>query len=68
MGHKKMNRTYSASRHAAKVFEAKDKYHKDQAKLPIEKKIKILIELQKMVINIQNNSDNDKSKFIWKIK
>ncbi|MFO7891012.1 MAG: hypothetical protein R6V04_11800 [bacterium] len=68
MVNKRKNRTFSAAKYASKVFEAKHRYHKNQAQLPIEKKIKILIELQKMVINIQNNPDNDKSKFVWKIK
>lgn len=68
MINKKKNRTYSAAKYASKVFEAKNQYHKNQAKLSIEEKIKILIELQKIVINIQNNPNNDKSKFVWKIK
>ena len=45
------------------IFENKEKFHQSQAKLPIEEKIKILIELQKIAIKIQKNN-----KFkIWEI-
>ena len=33
----------------SKIFENKKRFHQAQAKLPIEEKIKILVELQKIV-------------------
>ncbi|MDQ3021595.1 MAG: hypothetical protein M3R36_13655 [Bacteroidota bacterium] len=48
-----------------KIFEAKKEYHKDKAKLPIEEKIKILIELQK--IGKIANPEKTIGKRVWKI-
>ena len=47
-----------------RIFKAKEKFHKEMAKLPIEQKIKILIELQKIGINANKKFRNKK---IWKI-
>lgn len=48
-----------------KIFDAKKKFHIKQAKLPIEEKIKILIELQK--IGKIANPEKTKDKRVWKI-
>ena len=46
------------------LFERKEQFHQEQAKLPFEEKIKILINLQKIASGIKGKSDN---KMIWKI-
>ncbi len=45
------------------IFTAKKKFHKSQADLHIEEKIKILIELQKLAKKIQKNN----KLIIWEI-
>lgn len=57
----------SASKYADDIFAAKKRFHKEQAKLPIEEKIKILVELQKIVIKTQNKNSGDESRCVWKI-
>jgi len=46
------------------LFERKEQFHKDQAKLPFEEKIKILVNMQKIVIGIKGESEKT---MIWKI-
>ena len=58
----------SVADYAAAIFNAKDNFHKAQANLPIEKKIQILIELQKMVLNMQKRTDTNESRQIWDLK
>lgn len=48
-----------------KIFDSKVEFHRDQARLPIEKKLKILIELQK--IGKIANPEKTKGKMVWKI-
>jgi hypothetical protein len=50
-----------------KIFKAKEQFHKDRAKLPIEEKIKILVELQKLAIDIPTASRVSKFKMVWRI-
>lgn len=38
------------------LFEVKELFHKEQAKLPFEEKIKILVRLQKIANSIQKSS------------
>lgn len=45
------------------LFENKTDFHKEQADLPFEEKIKILVRLQKMASGIKG-----KDKIIWKIE
>lgn len=47
-----------------KIFKAKEQFHIKQAKLPIEEKVRILVELQKIACNINPKLDKNK---IWKI-
>jgi len=68
MIHKTVNKMESAKQYAKEIFEAKALFHKEQAKLPIEEKIKILIELQKMVIKIQKHSDSNEQKQVWELE
>ncbi len=46
-----------------KIFENKEKFHQSQAKLPIEEKTKILVELQKIEVKIQKH----KNLKVWEI-
>jgi len=48
-----------------KIFEAKKEFHRKQSELPIEKKIKILVELQ--IIGKKANPEMTKGKRVWKI-
>ena len=48
-----------------KIFDRKKQFHRDQAKLPIEEKIKILIELQKIVLNIRKGTLKKKKRQVW---
>lgn len=47
------------------IFDLKKEFHIKQAKLPIEEKIKILIELQK--IGKKANPEKTKDKRVWEI-
>ena len=53
------------------LFEKKEKFHKEQAKLPFEEKIKILVQLQKIANSVQNFSKSRRSGFkkgmIWQL-
>ena len=45
------------------LFKRKEEFHKEQANLPFEEKIRILVQLQKMAKNIKKKSGQT----IWKI-
>jgi len=50
------------------LFEAKRKYHQHLARLPIEKKVEILVELQKIAVGVLPKSKQKKMrKMIWKL-
>ena len=68
MSHNKYYKKESAAKNAAKIFESKDDFHKEQAKLPIEEKIKILVELQKIVIQTQEEMHTDELRRVWRIE
>jgi len=57
----------SASEYAKEIFVSKKQFHREQAKLPIEEKIRILIELQKMAVKTRKQDSKDKLRFVWKI-
>ncbi|MBN2244643.1 MAG: hypothetical protein JW755_02240 [Candidatus Aminicenantes bacterium] len=57
----------SVSEYAKEIFISKNHFHKAQAKLPIEEKIRILIELQKLVMKTQKQDSKDELRFVWKI-
>lgn len=46
------------------LFESNEKFHKEQAKLPFEEKIKILVRLQEMTRYIKREIEKSD---IWKI-
>ena len=50
-----------------KLFKAKEQFHRERANLPIEEKIKILVELQKMAIDIPTASKEKRFKRVWQI-
>jgi len=47
------------------LFRRKEKFHKEQALLPFEEKIKILVQLQKLANSVKKSSRT--KRFIWKI-
>lgn len=49
------------------IFRKKEEYHLAQARLPIEEKIKILIELQKMSLTIRPKQNETDKRFVWQI-
>ncbi len=49
-----------------KLFLAKRIFHKERGKLPFEKKIEILVELQKLANNIKSISGKKPGR-VWKI-
>lgn len=49
-----------------KLFENKEKFHKEQAKLPFEKKIGMLIHLQEIAQSIHKSTAGSKIG-VWKI-
>ncbi len=54
-------------RKTQELFEGKERYHKDLARLPFEEKIEILVKLQKMA-NELRNLKGQKERRVWKIK
>ena len=57
----------SASEYVKEIFVSKKQFHREQAKLPIEEKIRILIELQKMAVKTRKQDSKDKLRHVWKI-
>jgi hypothetical protein len=49
------------------IFRTKEEYHLDQARLPIEEKIKILIELQKISLTIRPKRNETDKRLVWQI-
>jgi hypothetical protein len=49
------------------IFRQKEEYHRAQARLPIEEKIKILVELQKMSLTIRPKQGEADKRIIWRI-
>jgi hypothetical protein len=51
-----------------KIFENKNKFHKRQANLPIEEKIRQLVKLQKIVLDIKKPEEKNNPKYhLWTI-
>ena len=40
-----------------KLFKNKEKFHKEQAKLPFEEKIRMLVKLQEIAVRIKGDSE-----------
>lgn len=47
-----MRSNYPSSTEMETIFKAKDRFHKEQAKLPFEEKIKILVKLQQIANDV----------------
>lgn len=60
------NRLYYDSKLIQKIFKNKNTFHLKLARLPIEEKIKILVELQKIVLGIRSHEEND-TRRVWEI-
>jgi arginyl-tRNA synthetase len=49
------------------IFKQKKEFHQEQAQLPIEEKIRILIELQKIALTIRPKRDENDTRAVWRI-
>ena len=49
------------------IFRKKEEYHLDQARLPIEEKVKILVELQKISLTIRPKKNETDKRLVWQI-
>jgi hypothetical protein len=49
------------------IFRKKEEYHVAQARLPIEEKVRILIELQKMALTIRPKQNETDKRLVWQI-
>jgi len=49
------------------LFAKKRQFHRDQAKLPFEEKIRRLVELQKMAVNASKGKKDFSNKRVWEI-
>jgi hypothetical protein len=49
------------------IFKQKEEYHLSQARLPIEEKVRILIELQKMSLMIRPKQSEADTRLVWQI-
>ena len=62
-----MNKNYISH-----IAEAKIQYHKQQAKLPFEEKLKIIVELQKIDFEMRKNNKrkvrDNKFRMVWQIE
>ena len=50
------------------IFEKKKSFHSQQARLPIEEKIKILVKLQKIALTIRPPGAKNDRRMVWKLK
>jgi hypothetical protein len=51
-----------------RIFKNKAEFHRQQARLPIEEKIKILVELQKIALTLRPNRDPGDPRVVWQLK
>jgi hypothetical protein len=49
------------------IFNKKEEYHLAQARLPIEEKVKILVELQKISLTIRPKQNEADKRLVWQI-
>jgi len=50
-----------------KIYSAKESRHREMAILPIEEKIRILVELQKIALTIRPVKDTEDHRMVWEI-
>lgn len=51
-----------------RIFKNKEKFHRQQARLPIEEKIRILVELQKISLTLRPNRGSGDRRVVWQLK
>ena len=51
----------------AEVFKKKEDFHRRQACLPIQEKIKILVELQKIALTVRPKVGPDDRRMVWQL-
>lgn len=51
-----------------KIFRQKEQFHRDRARLPIEEKLRILVELQKIALTIRPKQGDGDRRFVWHIE
>ena len=51
-----------------RIFKNKTEFHRQQARLPIEEKIKILVELQKIALTLRPNRGPGDTRVVWQLK
>jgi len=49
------------------IFEKKKEFHYQQAYLPIEEKIKILVKLQEISLTLRPQKGKDDRRIVWKL-
>ena len=49
------------------IFKKKEEFHRAQARLPIEEKVKILVELQKMSLLIRPKQGEADTRLVWQL-
>ena len=56
-------------KYLSKLFESKKKFHEDMANLPFEEKIKIIVELQKIDLEMRKTSGRKIKPYemVWQI-
>ncbi len=57
------NKYKPALRAAKKIFKAKESFHKTRAKMPVEEKIALLVEMQKLANSIPGRRKHR----VWKL-
>ena len=67
MKNSEKNQLHYDSRLIQKIFKNKSSFHLKLARLPIEEKIKILVELQKIVLNIRSHDKENDTRRVWEI-
>ncbi len=50
------------------IFNNKENFHRQQARLPIEEKIKILVELQKISLTLRPHRGSGDTRVVWQLK
>jgi hypothetical protein len=51
-----------------RIFKNKEEFHRQQARLPIEEKIQILVELQKIALTLRPNRGPGDTRVVWQLK
>jgi hypothetical protein len=52
---------------ARTIFTKKEAFHRSQARLPVEEKIRILVELQKIALSAQPRKQQADKRMVWRL-